>query len=119
MPRRRFSKEQLNAIAKARLKQKRACVRGNHNWWPDYGWEDKSQNRSGLPPKLWTVEQRFPMPDWDGCSLVCSARRCRIKGQMEDISPRKQKRMKEIVDSFIDNTVSLRENYGKENKENG
>ncbi len=111
MPGRRFSREQQETIAKARLKQYKACARGNHHWWPDYGWDEKSQNRSGLKPQYWTVEQRFPMPDWDGVSLRCSARKCGVRGQMEDVTLKTQKRMREIVDGFIENTISTRRTY--------
>lgn len=108
---RRFSHEQREAIAKARAKQKQACARGNHHWWPEYGWTEDSQNRSGLEPKYWTIKQRFPMPDWDGKSLICSARKCKTRCQMKSVSLRTQKRMEEIVKSFMENTATMRKEY--------
>ncbi len=111
MPGRRFTPEQQEAMAKAREKQHRACARGNHHWWPDYGWTEDSQNRTGLEPKYWTIEQRIPMPAWDGKSLCCSARKCGARGQMENVSKRTQKRMKSIVEGFIENTTSMRKKY--------
>lgn len=110
---RRFSREQQEAIAKAREKQRRACARGNHHWWPEYGWDEESK-RMPIEPKYWSVEQRFPMPDWDGSSLICSARKCGAKSQMEDVPPRTQKRMREIVDVFVENTKSMRKGYRKD-----
>ncbi len=111
MPGRRFSPKQIKAVAKARMKQKRACARGNHRWWPDYGWTEDSQNRSGLAPRYWTAKQRFPMPDWDGKSLMCSAHRCGAKCQMKDVPPKTRKQMREIVKGFIENTIATRKEY--------
>ena len=110
MSRRRFSQEQFEAISKARIIQSKACARGDHHWWPKYGWDEESQ-RKPIAPQYWTTAQRFPMPDWDGESLVCSAHRCNVKGSMKDVSSRTQKRMREIVDGFIENTISSRNSY--------
>ena len=112
MPRRRrFTKKQQEAIAKARDKQQRACARGNHHWWPEYGWTEDSKNRSGLEPEYWNVEQRFPMPDWDGKSLICSAHKCRVRCEMKDVPSKKQKQMREIVGGFMENTAAMRKDY--------
>ncbi len=107
-PRRRFTKEQQENILKARIKQARACARGNHHWWPDYGWDKQSQNRTGLPPQCWTIEQRHPMPDWDGESLICTGHKCNIRGNIKNISPKEQQNMKDIVKGFIENTIGFR-----------
>lgn len=117
MPRRRFSKEQQESIAKARVRQKRACAKGNHHWWPEYGWDEESQ-RPPIEPQYWTVEQRFPMPDWDGKSLICSARKCGARSCMKNVPLKTQKRMRRIIKDFMENTISMRKNYLADKKLN-
>ena len=107
MRRRRFTPEQRENILKAKEKQRRACARGNHWWYPDYSFE------KGRPiePKFWTVEERFPLIIWDGKSVICTS--CKVCGQMKNLSPKKQKKMQDIFDIFNDSALSLRKDYAK------
>lgn len=106
MPRRRFTKEQRERISIARAKQQRACARGNHWWYPDFRF--KTEERRRVEPRFWTTNERYPMPIWDGETVVCSARKCGTHSEMSNLTLKKQKQMRDIFDGFVENTISMR-----------
>ena len=104
MPRRRFTPEQREAILKGREIRHRACARGNHWWYPDF----KHESIDLVEPQYRTLKQRFPMPLWDNETIVCTAHKCGKHGKMVDLTEKKQKKMRDIFEGFVENTKSMR-----------
>lgn len=112
MPRRRFTKEQREKVLATRAKQRKACGHGNHWWYPGYHFD--LSERSGLEPRLWSTNERYPMPVWNKKAVICTA--CNLKGSMGELTTKKQKKMRDIFNGFVENTLTMRKDREQELK---